>query len=171
LRNDFVNTINEKCSSIHSHLSGGKENLSITFISNIKGNDKKEAYDNFILQLKKNQVNDIKRQITQIGIHRDDIKLMLDDIEVRTQGSQGQKRTAALSLKLSEIEMMKDYSGEMPVLLLDDVFSELDKSRRKWLLKYIKDIQTFITCVDIESTLLKETDQVKIVKVVNGQLL
>ena len=171
LRNDFVYTINEKCRSIHSHLSGGKENLSITFISSIKGNDKKEAYDNFISQLKKNQVNDIKRQITQIGIHRDDIKLMLDDIEVRTQGSQGQKRTAALSLKLSEIEMMKEYSGEMPVLLLDDVFSELDKSRRKWLLKYIEDIQTFITCVDIESTLLKETDQVKIVKVVNGQLL
>ena len=170
LRNDFVKSINQKCSRIHSHLSGGKEDLSIHFISNIKGENKQEVFENFLSQLKKNQANDIKRQITQIGIHRDDIKLMLDDIEVRTQGSQGQKRTAALSLKLSEIEMMKEYSGETPVLLLDDVFSELDKSRRKWLLKYINDIQAFITCVDIESTMLKDSNEVKIIKVVDGTL-
>ena len=155
LRKEFINHINKKCALIHSHISGGRENLSIVFVSNIKGETKEEAYKNFLSQLNKNQSNDIRRQVTQIGIHRDDIKLMLDDIEVRTQGSQGQKRTTALSLKLSEIEIMHEYSGEMPILLLDDVFSELDKNRRKWLLKYIKNIQTFITCVDIESTSLQ----------------
>ncbi|MBN2879201.1 MAG: DNA replication/repair protein RecF [Clostridia bacterium] len=170
LRKEFIENINKKCSQIHSHISGGRENLSILFMSNIKGSTAGEAYEVFLNLLKKNHAVDIRRQITQIGIHRDDIKLMLDDIDVRTQGSQGQKRTTALSLKFSEIEIMKEYSGELPVLLLDDVFSELDKNRRKWLLKYIKDIQTFITCVDIESTALQNEENIKIVKVVEGKL-
>lgn len=170
LRKEFVKKINQKGAAIHSHISGGRENLSILFVSSVKGENVEEAFDNFISSLNKNQSNDIRRQVTQIGTHRDDIKLMLDDIEVRTQGSQGQKRTTALSLKLSEIEIMKDYSGEMPILLLDDVFSELDKNRRKWLLKYIEDIQTFITCVDIESTSLANQENIKIIKVIDGEL-
>jgi len=169
-RKEFIEKITKKSAAIHNHISGGRENLSIIFISSIKGENREEAYNNFISSLNKNQSNDIRRQVTQIGTHRDDIKLMLDDIEVRTQGSQGQKRTTALSLKLSEIEIMHEYSGEMPILLLDDVFSELDKSRRKWLLKYIKNIQTFITCVDIESTSLTNEENIKIIKVVDGQL-
>ena len=170
LRKEFIENINEKCNQIHNHISGGRENLSIIFVSNIKGESKEEAKEYFLNMLGKNQANDIRRQATQIGTHRDDIKLMLDDIEVRTQGSQGQKRTTALSLKLSEIEIMHEYSNEMPILLLDDVFSELDKNRRKWLLKYIKNIQTFITCVDIESTSLQNEKDIKIIKVVEGQL-
>ena len=129
-----------------------------------------ETKEYFISLLEKNRENDIRRQVTQIGTHRDDIKLMLDDIEVRTQGSQGQKRTTALSLKLSEIEIMNEYLGEMPILLLDDVFSELDRNRRKWLLKYIENIQTFITCVDIESTSLQNEKDIKIIKVIDGEL-
>jgi len=170
LRKEFIESINEKCKLIHDHISGGRENLSIVFVSNLKGETLDEARQNFLSLLEKNQSNDIKRQATQIGTHRDDIKLMLDEIEVRTQGSQGQKRTTALSLKLSEIEIMHEYSGEMPILLLDDVFSELDKNRRKWLLKYVKNIQTFITCVDIESTSLKNEDNVKIIKVADGKI-
>ena len=169
-RKEFIEKINQKCNSIHNHISGGKENLSVIFASNLKGKTKEEAHSYFYNLLNKNQSNDIRRQVTQLGIHRDDIKLMLDEIEVRTQGSQGQKRTTALSLKLSEIEIMKEYLGEMPILLLDDVFSELDKNRRKWLLKYIKNIQTFITCVDIESTLLQNEEDIKIIKVIEGQL-
>ena len=162
--------INEKCIKIHNHISGGRENLSIIFTSNIKGNTLDETKEYFISLLEKNRENDIRRQVTQIGTHRDDIKLMLDDIEVRTQGSQGQKRTTALSLKLSEIEIMNEYLGEMPILLLDDVFSELDRNRRKWLLKYIENIQTFITCVDIESTSLQNEKDIKIIKVIDGEL-
>lgn len=170
LRKEFIQNINEKCSVIHSHISGGRENLSIIFVSGIKGENLEEAHNNFLYSLNKNQSNDIRRQVTQIGTHRDDIKLMLDDIEVRTQGSQGQKRTTALSIKLSEIEIMHEHSGEMPILLLDDVFSELDKNRRKWLLKYIENIQTFITCVDIESTSLNNDENIKIIKVIDGEL-
>lgn len=170
LRKEFIESINKKSNTIHNHISGGRENLSVIFVSNIKGETMEEAKNNFLSLLQKNQINDIRRQVTQIGTHRDDIKLMLDDIEVKTQGSQGQKRTTALSLKLSEIEIMHEYSGEMPILLLDDVFSELDKNRRKWLLKYIKNIQTFITCVDIESTSLQDEKDIKIMKVVDGQV-
>ncbi|MEX1376779.1 MAG: DNA replication/repair protein RecF [Eubacteriales bacterium] len=170
LRKDFIKQISIKSNQIHNHISGGRENLTIVFMSNLKGETIEQAYENFLAMLEKNQEIDIKRQATQIGIHRDDIKLMLDEIEVRTQGSQGQKRTTALSLKLSEIQIMNEYSGEMPILLLDDVFSELDKNRRKWLLKYIENIQTFITCVDIESTSLKNKDNVKIIRIADGKM-
>lgn len=169
-RKQFIERINKKTNVIHKHISGGRENLELLYCSNIKSKKQKEAYNEFIVQLNKNQSNDIRRQSTQVGPHRDDIKLMLNNIDVRTQGSQGQKRTAALSMKFAEIEIMKEYSGEMPLLLLDDVFSELDKNRRKWLLKYLENIQTFITCVDIESTMLRDIKNIKIINVVDGQL-
>ena len=88
--------------------------------------------------------------MTGIGPHRDDFSFMAGDIDIRRFGSQGQQRTAALSLKLSEIDMMRKISGDNPVLMLDDVLSELDRKRQQFLLNSIGDIQTFITCTGLD---------------------
>ena len=93
---------------------------------------------------------DIRRQTTSVGVHRDDIAILIDGHEARLYGSQGQQRTAALSLRLSELTVMKNESGEWPLLMLDDVMSELDPARRRQLVKYLTGVQTMITCTDPE---------------------
>ena len=98
--------------------------------------------------LKKNLEKDFKFGYTTIGVHRDDIDIFLNGVEVKTFGSQGQQRTVALSLKLAELENMNEITGEYPILMLDDVFSELDSDRQKRLLKFADRTQTFITCTD-----------------------
>ncbi len=98
--------------------------------------------------LKNNIEQDIQRGSTEFGPHRDDLDIIINDVSARTFGSQGQQRTAALSLKLAEVELIKLEVGEYPVLLLDDVFSELDINRRKYLISTFKDIQTIITSTD-----------------------
>ncbi len=100
--------------------------------------------------LKSSRSKDLKSKMTGIGPHRDDFSFMTGEIDIRKYGSQGQQRTAALSLKLSEIDMMKKLSGDNPILLLDDVLSELDRKRQGFLLDSIGDIQTFITCTGID---------------------
>ena len=87
---------------------------------------------------------------TSVGPHRDDLLFQIGDVDIRTFGSQGQQRTSALSLKLSEIELVKNLIHDTPVLLLDDVLSELDSSRQNYLLNSIGDIQTIITCTGLE---------------------
>lgn len=170
-RKEFVEKLNRRCIDIHHFLSGGKEKLELLYISSIKADNKEEAKKKLLKMYERTTESDIKRQTTSMGPHRDDIRLMTEDIEVRSQGSQGQKRTAALSIKLSEIDIMKEYTGESPILLLDDVFSELDNNRRKYLLEYIKDVQTFITCVDIDEDILKDMSDIKIITVKKGRLL
>ena len=106
--------------------------------------------------LKRNLEKDFKLGYTSIGVHRDDIDIYLNDVEVKNFGSQGQQRTVALSLKLAELENMFNINGEYPILLLDDVFSELDIDRQRRLLKFVDRTQTFITCTDerkLEGTL------------------
>ncbi len=93
---------------------------------------------------------DIKTKQTSIGPHRDDFSFLAGDIDIRKFGSQGQQRTAALSLKLAEIELVKKITKDVPLLLLDDVLSELDSSRQNYLLNSIGDIQTIITCTGLE---------------------
>ena len=119
--------------------------------------------------LKKNLEKDFKLGYTTVGIHRDDIDIFLNDTEVKNFGSQGQQRTVALSLKLAELENMKEHCGEYPILLLDDVFSELDTERQARLLKFVGRTQTFITCTDERklSGRLFEIVSGKIVKIQN----
>ena len=100
--------------------------------------------------LKNSQEKDIRLKQTTVGPHRDDFSFMIGDIDIRKFGSQGQQRTAALSLKLSEIELVKKLTKDTPLLLLDDVLSELDSSRQNYLLNSIGDIQTIITCTGLE---------------------
>lgn len=147
-RKMFINEISPYANMAHSYISGGKENLKIVY----KGFDSgKLTYKEALLNsLKKNLEKDFKLGYTSVGPHRDDLDIYLNDVEVKTYGSQGQQRTVALSLKLAELEIIKAKTGEYPILLLDDVFSELDVERRNRLLKFTTRTQTFITCTDFD---------------------
>ena len=119
-------------------------------------------------KLRANQERDIRAKMTSVGPHRDDFSFIVGDIDIRRYGSQGQQRTAALSLKLSEIELVKRITKEMPILLLDDVLSELDSNRQNYLLNSIGDIQTIITCTGLEEFVNHRFEINKVYKVSEG---
>ncbi len=167
-RRDFITSLNETCSKIHNELTGGKEILMVKYQSSVQSCDEKKAENELMDHFKKHRASDIKRRITSFGPHRDDIELSVNGVDVRAFGSQGQQRTCALSMKLAEVDIMKNITGEYPLLLLDDVFSELDNSRRTWLLNYIGNVQTFITCVDIDRTLLGDRSDISIFVIEDG---
>ena len=161
----FVEEISPLAEKVHKFLTNGKEELRIEYKGFEKG--KNETYSQSIEKaLKKNLEKDFKLGYTSIGPHRDDIDIFLNGIEVKNFGSQGQQRTAALSLKLSELEIIKEKVGDYPVLLLDDVFSELDKDRRDRLLKFTSKTQTFITCTDFNYS----DKNFKIFEIENGKV-
>ena len=142
-RHLFVKQLNEIILDIHRKLSGGKEELVIRYEPDIAIED----YEKALLSA---QDRDVKLKQTTVGPHRDDFSFMVGDIDIRKFGSQGQQRTAALSLKLSEIELVKKMTKDNPILLLDDVLSELDSNRQNYLLSTIGDIQTIITCTGLD---------------------
>jgi DNA replication and repair protein RecF len=143
LREKFVVELDRIIREIHRNLSGQKENLTLKY-------EKDTETADFEHKLKTNREKDIRTRITNEGPHRDDLCFLIDGIDIRKYGSQGQQRTAALSLKLAEIEIVKRNVKDTPVLLLDDVLSELDSSRQRYLLENIHDIQTMITCTGID---------------------
>lgn len=142
-RKQFIEEVNAIIENIHLKLTGGKEKIRLSYESGCGSMILKEA-------LHKNRERDIRTKSTSVGPHRDDICFTVDGIDIRKFGSQGQQRTAALSLKMSEIELVKSIIKDTPVLLLDDVLSELDKSRQNYLLDSIHDIQTLITCTGVD---------------------
>lgn len=139
----FVKQLNDGIKGIHDKLSGGREELEIVYEPNV-------TIEDFEKELSASTDRDIKSKMTNIGPHRDDIKFMSGDIDLRKFGSQGQQRTCALSLKLAEIEIVKKLANDTPILLLDDVLSELDSNRQNFLLDSIGDVQTIITCTGVE---------------------
>ena len=142
-RKQFIQEVNEIIEEVHSKLTGGKEKIILSYESGCGTLSLEEA-------VLRNRERDIKMKSTAAGPHRDDICFRIGDIDIRRFGSQGQQRTAALSLKLSEIELVKKIIKDTPVLLLDDVLSELDKNRQNYLLDSIHDIQTLITCTGVD---------------------
>ncbi len=142
-RNLFIYQLNEIVGKVHEHLTGGKENLYISYEPSNGEMDLEQA-------IKRNRERDIRMKSTSVGPHRDDICFMTEELDIRKFGSQGQQRTAALSLKLSEIELVKQVTKDTPILLLDDVLSELDKHRQNYLLDSIYDVQTLITCTGVD---------------------
>ena len=124
----------------------------------------------FIKKLKETRDQDIKNQYTGVGPHRDDISFKIDDKDIRKFGSQGQKKTAAISLKLAELKIVRENINETPVLLLDDVFSELDETRQKLLVSNLKNIQTIITCTGIKKNIFDLLNPNKIFQVKNGTI-
>ena len=163
-RKKFIKEINYIIATIHSTLTGGKEQIELLYESSI-GNLKLEE------ALIKNRERDLRMKSTSIGPHRDDICFMVGTLDIRKFGSQGQQRTAALSLKLSEIELVKEIIKDTPILLLDDVLSELDKNRQNYLLDSIHDIQTLITCTGLDEFVNHRFSINKLFHVHNGQII
>ncbi|MBQ0035885.1 MAG: DNA replication/repair protein RecF [Firmicutes bacterium] len=163
-RKKFIEDLNEIIGEVHSKLTNGKEKLIISYEPDVN-------VDNFEKELAKSRDKDIRYKQTGVGPHRDDFSFVVNDIDIRKFGSQGQQRTAALSLKLSEIEIVKKITGHIPVLLLDDVLSELDSNRQNYLLNTIGDIQTIITCTGLDDFVNNNFSINKIIKVSNGTIL
>ncbi len=148
-RNKYIKELSCISNRIHKTTTSGMENLSLKYSSNIDiYEDKIEMEKKYLEKLKNNIAKDIETNFTEFGPHRDDIEMFTNDKDLKTFGSQGQQRTAVLSIKLSEVELINRQVGNYPVLLLDDVFSELDEERRKYLVKSFKDMQTIITVTD-----------------------
>lgn len=141
-REEFINKIKEKIQEIHKQVTKEKEIIKLKYISDCYNKE------NYINELKQKRNQDIERGYTSLGIHRDDIYFFINGKKIDIYGSQGQQRTSILSLKLAELEIIKDEIGEYPILLLDDFMSELDNERKINLLKYIKNTQIIITCTE-----------------------
>ena len=131
----------------HEEITGGIETLTVKEDYKYGGSES-EIYEQFLLALAERREKDIETGYTTVGPHRDDLKIKVNGVDVRVYGSQGQQRTAALSLKLAEAEIFREKFGEYPVLILDDAMSELDKKRRARLIDYVKKMQTIITCTE-----------------------
>ena len=169
-REQFVSQLNDIIQDIHCNLSGNKEILRIKYEPDVIINDYEKI-------LTASRDKDIKLKQTTVGPHRDDISFLVKsednkgiEIDIRKYGSQGQQRTAALSLKLSEIELVKKITNDTPVLLLDDVLSELDSNRQNYLLNSIGDIQTIITCTGLDEFVNNRFKINKVFKVTKGSV-
>ena len=160
-RKKFVKEINDLVKSIHTKLSGDREQLEIIYEPCVKEQD-------FESELVRVRDRDLKFKCTNIGPHKDDMCFLINGMDVRKYGSQGQQITAALSLKLAEIELVKQIIHDTPVLFLDDVLSELDSRRQNFLLDSIGNIQTMITCTGLDEFINNRFSINKIFKVVNG---
>lgn len=157
-RKKYISVLNNYVSKIYNGISCGKEKIEIFYIS------KNEVLDNEILKFSRE--NDMFNSTTSVGPHRDDINFNINDISARSFGSQGQKRSVALSLKLAGAEVIKEITGEYPICLLDDVMSELDENRQNYILNHIRNWQSFITCCDTSN--IKNLKEGKIIKIRNG---
>ena len=160
-RKRYINILNKYVSKIYSGISSGKENVEIFYVS------KNKILDNEIL--KNSRQNDMFTATTSVGPHRDDIVFKINEISARNFGSQGQKRSVALSLKLAGAEVIKEISGEYPICLLDDVMSELDEGRQNYILNHIRNWQSFITCCDTSN--IKNLKAGKVINIRNGGVI
>lgn len=162
-RSAFIRELSELVFSIHKNISGNREELKLTYEPNIDA-------EQFEAELERMREKDMKYCQTSVGPHRDDLLFQIDGVDIRTFGSQGQQRTSALSLKLSEIELVKNVIHDTPVLLLDDVLSELDSSRQNYLLNNISGTQTIITCTGLDEFVRNRFKINKIFEVSEGKV-
>ncbi len=163
-RRNFIDMMNDIIQEVHDHLSSGKEKIELRYEPNVEEKD-------FAKVLKEKRKLDLKNTITMTGPQRDDFGIFINGNDVRIYGSQGQQRTAALSLKLAEIEIVKKVINDNPILLLDDVMSELDSLRRDALLETMNDIQTIITCTGYDDFIRQRIKVDKIYKINNGRIV
>ncbi len=158
-RKRYVDLLNNYVKDIYFGISCKKEKIMVEYLS--KSKEKLTEID-----LVNARQNDMFTSTTSVGPHRDDIIFKINDISVRDYGSQGQKRSVALSLKLAGAEVIKQISGEYPICLLDDVMSELDEGRQNYILNHIRNWQSFITCCDTSN--IKNLKEGKIITIKNG---
>ncbi|QJA09818.1 DNA replication/repair protein RecF [Romboutsia sp. CE17] len=179
LRRDFIKKIANISMEMHKKLTDGIEDLNINYKNQINISDEdtlETVYKKFFDKLSSSREHDIETRTTRYGIHKDDLNIFINDLDVRLYGSQGQQRTASISLKLSEIELIKNEVGEYPILILDDVFSELDETRQKLLIENLSLVQMFITTAEVShkkifnesNTTIFNINQGNVVSIENG---
>lgn len=170
-RISYIKKLQEKATDIYGGISGEKEDLKIKYLSNIhyESEEMQDIAQKYFNQMLKNRPNDLYLKNTTSGPHRDDIEILINNISARKYGSQGQQRSASLSLKLGEAEIIKDLKGEHPVILLDDVMSELDSTRQNYILNKMTDKQVFITCCEKET--ISRLHIGKVIKIENGKVV
>ncbi|MBR2942396.1 MAG: DNA replication/repair protein RecF [Clostridia bacterium] len=165
-RRDAVLALSKSAQEAHSALTDGKEVLSIRYISQAAEAENPEMA--LLERLRAARSEDLRRMTTTVGVHRDDLHISINGKEARTYGSQGQQRSAVLALKLAELELAERERAEAPILMLDDVMSELDPTRRRQLIERIDRVQTFVTCTDLSD--LAGARQGTVYRVDNGSL-
>lgn len=164
----YIDKLNSVGSGIHNDITSNKEKIEFKYIMNF--DSKENIEDQLLKNFERNRKRDIEKGTTSAGPHRDDFYISINGIDTRSYGSQGQQRTAILTIKFSTLNILKEYTGEYPVLLLDDVLSELDMSRQKYILNSISGIQTIITCTGINDVNKYIKDKYKIFTVKNGNI-
>ncbi|MCD7905837.1 MAG: DNA replication/repair protein RecF [Clostridiales bacterium] len=164
-RKEFMEKTAPVCNDYYSRLTEGRENIEISYKPESSEGD-------FADRLKKSLERDIYYKNTNNGPHRDDITFKINGSEIRAFGSQGQKKSAALALKLSEVEILKKETGNMPVLLLDDVLSELDRGRQEFILNSLKNMQIILTCTGMDSFIenMRKNEKTKVFFVNYGKI-
>ncbi|SHE13776.1 recombination protein F [Chlamydia abortus] len=173
-RQSFLKKLQKWAEYIHSGITNDLEKLRVEYRPSIETGDPEEEtilFERFMIKLKQMKDQEIRRGTTLVGPHRDDMMFFINDKEVQVYGSQGQQRTAALSLKLAELELIHEELGEYPVLLLDDVLSELDPYRQTQLIETFQDkVQTFITTTALDSVNMDKLSDAAIYHVKNGSV-
>ena len=170
-RMDYVEMLSQRAKTYHDGISKNSENLEIKYISSIDAgisDSIEEIAEKFRKKLLDNKKDDIRTGVSNFGPHRDDIEILINGKNARAFGSQGQQRSAVLSLKLAEASVLKERMGEEPVILLDDVLSELDSKRQDFLLNELKGCQVFITCC--EKSNKEQLKEGKIFLLKNGEV-
>jgi DNA replication and repair protein RecF len=162
----YLKLLNEKGKVIHRNITSKAEDINFKYISTLKVYENLEEELNSLL--KKSLKSDIEKRTTSHGPHRDDFSISLNDVDTRNYGSQGQQRTSVLTIKFASLEIIKEQTGEYPVLLLDDVLSELDLNRQKYILNSINNVQTIVTCTGIENIKNYLDESAKVFQVKGG---
>lgn len=158
-RNDYIKKLEKLAKKIYEGISSKKEEFSLRYVSTVfEDISEVTAYDDdrvnqYYEILKANFSADVRQGYTTVGIHRDDLDIFINGKSVKTYGSQGQQRSSVIALKLAEAQLLKKVTGENPIMLLDDVMSELDVSRQDYILNHVRGMQVFITCCDVSNTI------------------
>lgn len=162
-RKKYLEALQKKVEKVYFGISSGKEEIELKYVCSFDFEDEKSLKEDFLRKLKSSRNEDVQTLSTSVGPHRDDIDILINGISARKFGSQGQQRSAVLSLKLGEATVLKEKTGEQPIALLDDVMSELDEIRQDYILHHIDGWQVFITCCDPDTILkLKKGSTFKI---------
>lgn len=169
-RKEFVEMLSEEASEIMSAISGGKEELKIEYRTSCDYISAPEGRELLYKQFYHNRARDIYAGSATLGPHRDDLEFYINGTDAKKYGSQGQQRTIALSLKLAEIRIAKQVLDEYPVLLLDDVLSELDIDRQKFLVNQIDDVQLFITSAELNEDIIQTLQGGTLFRVEDGSV-
>ncbi|MCR3761116.1 DNA replication/repair protein RecF [Clostridium felsineum] len=168
-RIDYLEQLNNRGKLIHSDITKGNEEIEFSYLTHVKG--KENISEELLSLFRDSQKRDMEKGNTSIGPHRDDFSIKINGIDARSFGSQGQQRTSVLTIKFASIQIIKEISGETPVLLLDDVLSELDESRQEYILNSLEGIQTVITCTGMGDIKKYLKNDFNVFRIDNGRIV